>query len=204
MASMDFTEKYNNLCTRQEHFAKEQDELYDKMGAIAERQAKNETLLSGMRRKLEGNGQPGVINKISAVESQLVALNEKLNQETNSVCTMKQDMKELRKDVTKVSTDVALLGTVVERIDSSVKQMSLNRGADAKDITAVKTIVESLTVDVKEIGGKVARIDKDTTATGTNTNWIKTFVWHLITIATTLLVTGAGYFLNSLISKATN
>lgn len=204
MASMDFNEKYNNLSTAQERLSREQDELYDKVGTIAERQARNETLLSDMRRKLEGNGQPGVISKISAVEAQLGALNEKLNQETNSVCAMKQDMKELRKDVTKVSTDVASLGTTVERIDSSVKQMSINRGSDAKDITAVKTIVESLTVDVKEIGGKVARIDKDTTATGTNTSWIKAIVWHLITIATTLLVTGAGYFLNRIISKATN
>lgn len=202
MASTGFNEKYNNLSTAQERLSREQDELYYKVGTIAERQAKDEALLSDMQRKLEGNGQPGVISKISAVEAQLGALNEKLNQETNSVCAIKGDMKELRRDVTKVATDVASLGTTVERIDSSVKQMSLNRGADANDITAVKTIVESLTVDVREIGGKVARIDKDTTATGADTHWVKTIVWSLVTGAAGLLGTGAGYFLNSLIGKA--
>jgi chromosome segregation ATPase len=197
MAGTGFDERYNSLSATQERLSREQDELHYKVGTMAERQAKNETLLSDMRRKLEGNGQPGVISKIGAVEAQLGALNEKLNQEANSVCTMKQDMKELRKDVTKVSTDVALLGTTVERIDSSVKQMSLNRDADANAITAVKTIVEGLKVDVKEIGGNVARIDKDTTATGTVMQWVKTIVLPLVT---GLL----GYFLNSLISKATN
>jgi outer membrane murein-binding lipoprotein Lpp len=197
MAGMDFNEKYNNLSTAQERLSREQDELHYKVGIMAERQAKDEARLSDMRRKLEGNGQPGVISKISAVESQLGALNEKLNQEANSVCALKGDMKELRRDVTKVSTDVASLGTTVERIDGSVKQLSLNRGSDAKDITAVKTIVEGLKVDVKEIGGNVARIDKDTTATGTVMQWVKTIVLPLIT---GLL----GYFLNSIIGKATN
>lgn len=197
MAGTGFDERYNSLSATQERLSREQDELHYKVGTMAERQAKNETLLSDMRRKLEGNGQPGVISKIGAVEAQLGALNEKLNQEANSVCALKGDMKELRRDVTKVATDVASLGTTVERIDSSVGQMSSNRDADANAITAVKTIVEGLKVDVKEIGGNVARIDKDTTATGTVMQWVKTIVLPLVT---GLL----GYFLNSIIGKAAN
>ena len=197
MAGTGFDERYNSLSATQERLSREQDELHYKVGTMAERQAKNETLLSDMRRKLEGNGQPGVISKIGAVEAQLGALNEKLNQEANSVCALKGDMKELRRDVTTVATDVASLGTTVERIDSSVKQMSSNRDADANAITAVKTIVEGLKVDVKEIGGNVARIDKDTTATGTVMQWVKTIVLPLVA---GLL----GYFLNSIIGKAAN
>lgn len=198
MAGTGFDERYNSLSATQERLSREQDELHYKVGIMAERQAKDEARLSDMRRKLEGNGQPGVISKIGAVEAQLGALNEKLNQEANSVCALKGDMKELRRDVTKVATDVASLGTTVERIDSSVGQMSSNRDADANAITAVKTIVEGLKVDVKEIGGNVARIDKDTTATGTDTHWIKTILY----LVAGLLGAVAGYFLNSLIGKA--
>lgn len=197
MAGTGFDERYNSLSATQERLSREQDELHYKVATMAERQAKDEARLSDMRRKLEGNGQPGVISKIGAVEAQLGALNEKLNQEANSVCALKGDMKELRRDVTKVATDVASLGTTVERIDSSVGQMSSNRDADANAITAVKTIVEGLKVDVKEIGGNVARIDKDTTATGTVMQWVKTIVLPLVA---GLL----GYFLNSIIGKAAN
>lgn len=197
MAGTGFDERYNSLSATQERLSREQDELHYKVATMAERQAKDEARLSDMQRKLEGNGQPGVISKIGAVEAQLGALNEKLNQEANSVCALKGDMKELRRDVTKVATDVASLGTTVERIDSSVGQMSSNRDADANAITAVKTIVEGLKVDVKEIGGNVARIDKDTTATGTVMQWVKTIVLPLVA---GLL----GYFLNSIIGKAAN